>query len=98
MREVWWKYVTFQSKRMEKKGPNLQVICPECKTVQPIESNFCANCGATLDKAQVVKVGGPALLGVVAGVTFAIAGSLEGLGLVIVVLLAAILFQLSSRR
>jgi hypothetical protein len=39
-----------------------------------------------------------ALVGVLAGVTFAIAGNLEGLLLVVVVLLAAILFQMSTRR
>jgi hypothetical protein len=33
----------------------MQVICPECDTLNPIRNKHCANCGASLRHAKVVK-------------------------------------------
>jgi hypothetical protein len=33
----------------------MQVVCPECKTANPVDNNFCAKCGASLEPVKTAQ-------------------------------------------
>ena len=38
----------------------MQTVCPKCNTLNPISNQFCGNCGASLESANVVQEAQPA--------------------------------------